>query len=738
MTEQLALTDDLSTASIVAVVVVLVASLALLIVELGRRERYGAWIALSGVLALLLLGAAVLRPVRVATRGSVVGPRVVVLLDQSRRLLLPAGDGTRRDVARAAIGRISKHFVEARLQLLGFGDGAPSPVAADGKSASGTEQLAIESDLAAALSSLNTTAGERPQAVVVVSDGRLTRPGESPAPEAIRQMIGALDVPVHTVGVVEQAPRDASVRAVRAAGAAVAHQPLALTIQIGCAGGLECGKLPVTVRELRHGVEPAVLASGVAEVEDGTATVELEITLERAGNRVVEISIEAPEGDVVPENDRRILTFSVTRERLRLLHVAGRPTYDVRALRMWLKSDDSVDLVAFFILRTDADDTNTHDDAELALIPFPVDELFTEHLPSFDAVVLQDIDAIRYKLAQHLPALAEYVESGGGLIMVGGPSAFAGGGYAGTSIGRVLPVELSEAGKPFDTVEFAPRITEAGRAAPVLGPLRDLIGDQFPPVHGSNTLGAPRKDAIVLLEHPSRKAAEGGAPMPVLALGEAGDGRSIALGIDGTHQLAYGELAASVAGRSYGALWDGLLGWLMRDPRYESARLELVRPCIAGEPATIRLVRLPGAAQDVELTLERLGPSQDAPAAERKARLPESGQTEMDVGPLEAGGYTARARIGAAPPTRFDFACERGGAAWRDSRPDLERLRRISEATGGRFAMHDDVASLPLPDGTRIAAERHVSPLLPPWGWTLMAAMALGVHWVARRRGGLP
>src|SRR5690606_2394725 len=299
----------------------------------------------------------------------------------------------------------------------------------------------------------------------------------------------------------------------------------------GCAGGLECGKLPVTVRELRHGVEPAVLASGGAAVEDGTATEELEITLERAGNRVVEISIEAPEGDVVPENDRRILTFSVTRERLRLLHVAGRPTYDVRALRMWLKSDDSVDLVAFFILRTDADDTNTHDDAELALIPFPVDELFTEHLPSFDAVVLQDIDAIRYKLAQHLPALAEYVESGGGLIMVGGPSAFAGGGYAGTSIGRVLPVELSDAGKPFDTVEFTPRITEAGRAAPVLGPLRDLIGDQFPSVHGSNTLGAPRKDAIVLLEHPSRKAAEGGAPMPVLALGEAGDGRSIALGI---------------------------------------------------------------------------------------------------------------------------------------------------------------------------------------------------------------
>ena len=85
------------------------------------------------------------------------------------------------------------------------------------------------------------------------------------------------------------------------------------------------------------------------------------------------------------------MTFNVARQRVRLLHVAGRPTYDVRSLRRWLKSDESVDLVAFFILRTDEDNPMTSDDSELALIPFPVDELFTEHLPSFDAVVLQDI-----------------------------------------------------------------------------------------------------------------------------------------------------------------------------------------------------------------------------------------------------------------------------------------------------------------------------------------------------------
>ena len=66
--------------------------------------------------------------------------------------------------------------------------------------------------------------------------------------------------------------------------------------------------------------------------------------------------------------------------------------------------------------------------------------------------------------------------------------------------------------------------------------------------------------------------------MPVLALGEAGDGRSIALGVDGTHALAFSEFADRAAGRAYGALWDGLVGWLMRDPRYEALRLELVWP----------------------------------------------------------------------------------------------------------------------------------------------------------------
>lgn len=732
MNQSWALSEDLALPLVLVLGALLVVSAGLLLFELRRRERFGGWIVATGLLALLLLALAVLRPVRVFTRGTVVGPRVVVLLDRSRRLLLPEASGTRMDVAARVLRDLQQHFSDARLAVLGFGEGAATPAAEDPR----TGPFTNDSDLLAALAGLGHTPGERPRAVVVISDGRLTRPSASADDAALKRSLGELGVPVHTVAVASEALPDATIRSVRAAGAAVAHQPLAIKVQVGCFGGLSCGKVPLVVSELRPGAEPAVLASGTAEVNGETGEVELEVTLERAGPRVVQIDIQAPEGDRIPENNRRIMTFDVARERIRLLHVAGRPTYDVRALRMWLKSDESVDLVAFFILRTTTDDTATTDDSELALIPFPVDELFTQHLPSFDAVVLQDIDAVQYQLAQHLPALAEYVQSGGGLIMVGGPSAFLGGGYAGTAIERVLPVELPERGAPFDPAEFTPRYTEAGRVAPVLGSLRELFGEELPLMEGASTLGRPRDGAIVLWEHPTRRVEDSGSPMPVLALTEVNDGRTVALGVDATYQLAFSELSARVAGRSYGALWDGLLGWLMRDPRYEAARMELVGQCVAGEPTKLRLTRLPGPETNVELTIEQLGVPRATPQ-KKVAAAPRTGPVEIDIGALPAGGYSARARLGAAPPTRFDFACERGGDAWSDTRPDPERLRRIAAATGGAAVNAQDPQRLPIPEATRIAAERHVSPLVPPWIWTLSAALMLGAHWLFRRRGGL-
>jgi uncharacterized membrane protein len=713
--------------------VLLVTWLLVLLLE-SRGRRVSRWVLLSGVLSALLVAAAILRPTRVTSRGADLFPKVVVLMDRSWRLGLKAGDKTREQLALSALHDLQARLKQARLEVLGFGEGAATPFV-EGQGDPG--ERPTDSDLTSALRALSAAPGERPKALVVVSDGRLTSPSEAATTDALRELGARLGVPIHTIQVGGSALPDASIRRVGTTGAAVAHQKIALQLSVGCSGGLACDdELPITVEELLHGEPAALLAQGSAKVRDGLATVELPFTLDRAGRRLVRVKLQAPDGDRVPENNQRLLTFDVTRERVRLLHVAGRPTYDVRALRMWLKADESIDLIAFFILRTTSDAMQA-DESELALIPFPVDELFTEHLPSFDAVILQDIDAVEYKLERHLPALARYVRAGGGLIMVGGPSAFMGGGYAGTPLAEVLPTTLPEQGAPFDTVSFEPRTTQAGRAAPALLRVRELLGDQLPAMQGSNTLGPLRPGAIALWEHPDRRA--GNAAMPVLALGESGDGRSIALGVDGTHLLQWSELGERSAGRAHGALWEGLVGWLMRDPRYESARLDLTHECRAGAPVTLSITRLPGAAVDVKVSLERLGEAAGGEALPNK-QLRMEGDVEtatLPLGALSEGGYTATVRIGSAPPARLDFACERGGAAFADSRPDAALLERLSQVTGGISVGAADAGSLPAPPRTHVESQRLVAPLLAPWIWALLAASSIGAHWYVRRRAGL-
>jgi uncharacterized membrane protein len=353
---------------------------------------------------------------------------------------------------------------------------------------------------------------------------------------------------------------------------------------VGCAGFRECGELPVTVRELSDDAPPRTLATGIADAQPGRATLDLSITMEHAGGHILEIAVGAPQGDFLAANDRRFLRVDVTRERVRVLHVAGRVTNDVRALRQWLKRDASLDVVAFFILRT-RHDVSSVPSSQLSLIPFPVDELFQEHLSSFDAVVLQDFDAQPYGLERYFSDLGRYVRAGGGLVMVGGENAFVAGGYAGSPLADVLPVtlDMTHLTTSADPSDFTPEWTAQGLGAPILGPLRDAIGQAIPTMTGANILGDLRIGAISLWSHPERLTPKG-APMPVLAVGQSGEGRTIALGVDGTWRLQFSELGARSAGRGYGALWDGLLGWLMHEPRFELARLDLDRGCTAGYP----------------------------------------------------------------------------------------------------------------------------------------------------------
>ncbi len=756
--------EDLSTTVLVIAVVVVVLGLLLLAFELRRaREARRLLVATTALLSSVAILLAVIRPHRLRAREVSIAPRVVVLLDRSRSMALSSGTGGGRpriEVAEEVVEQLKKGSI-GRVDVFAFGAGGGlrDPHMPPGATVL-TRADGASSDLASAMRALADRHDDPPAAIVVVSDGRID------IGDLAERKIGSK---LHAVAIGEGSPPDVSIRAVRLAGAAVAHQQLPIRVEIACTGGITCGDVPVIVRELLEGSSgsAAILATGTATPKDGTAMIELPVTLERAGTRAIEVSISAPNGDAIPDNDRRLLTIDVARERVRILHIAGRPTFDVRALREWLKSDAAVDVVSFFILRTPGDDVGAPDE-ELALIPFPVRELFTEALPTFDAVVFQDFDAEPYGLAPHLPLVASYVEKGGGLVHVGGPNSFSAGGYSGTPLARVTPVDmprLEGAQAAADVAPFVPVVTAAAHGAPILGEVDALLGDELPEFAGTSLLGDVRSGGVALWTHPRRMTATG-KPMPVLAIADVKEGRSIALGLDSTRVLAFSAFAAKNGGRAYDAFWRGLIGWLMRDPRYEPVRGRLLHasgsaPCLAGAPAALRIEASPIAGR-AHLAAE-LAPL-EATRAEANEKFPGTLDMAIDGAPpiliplaspqpggasgiAPAGGFAVRLEIGeesttgsatpSALKTRALATCERGGDEWADPRPDRARLVAVTKANDGVVVGPNELGTIPVPTASIVSIERNVAPILPTWAWAALAAMALSGHWYVRRRGGL-
>ncbi len=110
-------------------------------------------------------------------------------------------------------------------------------------------------------------------------------------------------------------------------------------------------------------------------------------TPDQTGRFVYTVTVPVFPDEAVAENNTRSFALKVIRDRVRVLLVAGRPTWDERFLRGLLRQDANVELISFYILRSNADDRACYDERELSLIPFPRDEIFREKIDTFDVVI---------------------------------------------------------------------------------------------------------------------------------------------------------------------------------------------------------------------------------------------------------------------------------------------------------------------------------------------------------------
>ena len=190
---------------------------------------------------------------------------------------------------------------------------------------------------------------------------------------------------------------------------------------------------------------------------------EFTFQLDHTGPTVVELEVDARDDELSTVNNRTIISVNGVRDRLRVLLVSGQPHAGERTWRNLLKSDPSVDLIHFTILRPPEKDDFTPL-RELALIAFPIQELFEAKLQEFDLIVFD-----RYVVRDVLPPsymrnIVNFVNEGGALLLALGPEFASLRSLYKTPLGKVMPA--SPTGKVLEG-GFRPRLTDIGRRHPV-------------------------------------------------------------------------------------------------------------------------------------------------------------------------------------------------------------------------------------------------------------------------------
>ncbi len=455
------------------------------------------------------------------------------------------------------------------------------------------------------------------------------------------------------------------------------------------------------------------------------------VPIERGGSSVIELAAEPRPGEVSEANNRAVITVMGVRDRLRVLLVSGEPHAGERTWRRLLKADPGVDLVHFTILRPPEKDDLTPLN-ELALIAFPVRELFQTKLREFDLIVFDRFANRGILPPIYLRNIADYVRNGGALLLSVGPEFGGPASLAATPLGAVLPARPSATSGQSAVADgaYRPRVTALGARHPVTEGLPGAnTAEGQEPRWGRwyrSLRAEPRAGALVM---------EAGGGQPLLLLDRVGEGRVALLLSDHIWLWARGH----DGGGPQAELLRRAAHWLMREPeleeedltaRIEAGRLRIDRRSLEPGPLPPLTVTAPDGSQ-------RQVPLAPGPGGHASASL-----AVEQPGVWQAGDGRRTAFAAAAIANPPEFA---------DLRADPERLRPIIVATSGGAqwlgggALPELRRVLPGRDaagagwlGLRRNGDHTVTgiaalPLLPPW---LALPLLLGVVLLAWRREG--
>lgn len=719
-------------------------------------------------LAVLLV--CLLRPTLVLSTAVPQQNVAAVIIDDSRSMEIPdEGSRPRAEVARelfaseesALLESVSERFMVRHFRFSALAERLRDSGELD---ASGTRSL-----IGPALDFVRQELATLPlSGIVLVTDG-----GDQD-PEALEDALLGLraeGIPVHAVGVGRESldpeveierveiPRTVIQGSTVIADVVVAHTGL---------GGVT---VPVNLEE-----SGSILATEEVELtgRTGSATVRIPFSLDDPGVRNLRIRVPAQEGEVVEENNARDIHVEVRDGREKILYYEGQPRFEVGFLRQAVREDQNLQVVV--LQRTGEDrfvrlDVDSGDELSGGF-PSTREELF-----EYRALILGSVEASSFTPDQ-LRMIVDFVDRrGGSLLVLGGPAALAEGGFAGTALAPLFPIEIAP---PFGEVEGTEDFwatlrllpTRSGMTHPALslaeeggeeeeedpgGEEGEAEGgvtpwEELPPLTTVNLVGESRPGATVLLEGEVQEVFGTRAgpdfaerASPVFAFQRYGAGLSAVLAV---HDTWLWQMHADIPleDETHERFWQQVLRWMVQEvpePLEAAAAETRVAPAqpvelvarlsseeflpVNDAQVTARIIDPFGAEEELALTWDL-----DRDGEYRGSFLPAvDGPYEVEVSALDGE------RALAAPPLHIQAGVldeELQSGAMRGN-----LLRRIASETNGQFYTVGELDRLPealryTDRGTVVQEERDLWDL-PLFFFLLMAL--LFAEWVVRRQLGL-
>ncbi len=323
--------------------------------------------------------------------------------------------------------------------------------------------------------------------------------------------------------------------------------------------------------------------------------IELPITLRHGGLNVIQFTVPTAEDELTDRNNTALVQINGVRDRLRVLLVSGEPHAGGRTWRNLLKSDSSVDLVHFTILRPPEKQDGVPV-TELSLIAFPTRELFLEKIEDFDLIIFD-----RYKRRGILPAIyldnvRNYVEEGGAVLVAAGPDFASADSLYRSPLADIIPAEptarVIERG-------YRPGITDLGERHPVTSGLS-----------GADTWGRWMRQ-IEVEPIGGDVVMNGIDDKPLLVLDRVGEGRVALIASDHAWLWSRGF----EGGGPQLDLLRRLAHWMMKEPELEEEALwaeptgqtmRIIRRTLDETIGAVTVTRPDGTEE--EITLEEVTP----------------------------------------------------------------------------------------------------------------------------------